>query len=204
MPKDIFNLIIKYLNNTLATRKNLIKWAISQSSACYFCLKTETLQHVVSSCTDYFEEGGYTWCQNSVLLFLAKTLSSLPNCSIYVDLSLFLSPSLKTGDSLRPGLAFVTENSLLYIIELKTKYNSLISDLTPAYSNITFFNHSMSALGTMGTSSHSLITMLDDLQFDKTTSNIIIKKLVNIAIRCTYYVFCCRNKSWTNTELLDT
>ena len=204
MPKNIFNFTIKYLNNTLATRKNLIKWAISQSSACYFCLKTETLQHVVSSCTDYLEKGGYTWCHNSVLLFLAKTLSSLPNCSIYADLPLFLSPILETGDSLRPEIAFVTENSLLYVIELKAKYNSLTSDLTPVYSNITFFNHSMSALRTMDTSSDSLITMLDDLQFDKTKSNIIIKKLVNIAIRCTYYVLCCRNKSWTNTELLDT
>ena len=68
---------------------------------------------------------------------------------------------------------------------------------------IIFVNLSMSALGLMGKSSDSLITMLDDLKFDKTASNIIIKKLMNIAIRCTYYVFCCRNKSWTNPELLD-
>jgi len=38
----------------------------------------------------------------------------------------------------------------------------------------------MSALGTMGKSSDSLITILDDLKFDKTTLNI-IKKLMNIA-----------------------
>ena len=218
MPKNIFNFTIKYLNNTLATRKNLNKWAISQSSACSFCLKPETLQHVVSSCTVYLEEGRYTWRHNSVLLFLAKTLSSLSNCSIYADLPSFLSPSFITGDSLRPDLALLIDNSSLYIIELtvgfesnvqinsdrkKTKYASLISDLTPAYSNVIFVNLSMSALGLMGKSSDSLITMLDDLKFDKTTANIIIKKLMNIAIRCTYYVFCCRNKSWTNPELLD-
>ena len=130
----------------------------------------------------------------------------------------FLSPSFITGDSLRPGLALLIDNSSLYIIELtvgfesnvqinsdrkKTKYASLISDLTPAYSNVIFVNLSMSALGLMGKSSDSLITMLDDLKFDKTASNIIIKKLMNIAIRCTYYVFSCRNKSWTNPELLD-
>ena len=61
----------------------------------------------------------------------------------------------------------------------------------------------MSALGIMGKSSDSLITMLDDLRFDKIASNIIMKKLMNIAIRCTYYVFCCRNKSWANPEPLD-
>ena len=78
---------------------------------------------------------------------------------------------------------------------IKTKYTSLISDLTPAYSNVTFVNLSMSALGLMGKSSDSLVTMLDDLKFDKTESNVIMKKLMNVAIRCTYYVFCCWNKS---------
>ena len=39
MPKNIFNFSVKYLNNTLATRKNLSKWSIFQSSACSFCLK---------------------------------------------------------------------------------------------------------------------------------------------------------------------
>ena len=46
MPKNIFNFSIKYLKNTLATRKNLSKWSICQSSACSFCLKTETLHHI--------------------------------------------------------------------------------------------------------------------------------------------------------------
>jgi len=55
----------------------------------------------------------------------------------------------------------------------------------------------------MAKSSDSLITMLDNLKFGKTKSNTIIKKLMNIAIQCTYCVFRCRNKSWTNPELLD-
>ena len=127
------------MNNTLATRKNLSKWAISQSSACSFCLKTETLQHVVSICTTYLEEGRYTWRSNSVLLYLAKTLTSLSKCSLYADLPSFLSPSIITGDSLKPYLVMVTDTSL-YILELtvgfksnlqinsdrkKTKYHSL-------------------------------------------------------------------------------
>ena len=43
MPKNIFNFSLKYLNNTLATRKNLCKWSILQSSACSFCLQAESL-----------------------------------------------------------------------------------------------------------------------------------------------------------------
>ena len=217
MQENIFNYCIKYLNNTLATRKNLSKWAISQSSACSFCLKTETLQHVVSSCITYLEEGRYTWRHNSVLLYLAKTLTSLSKCSLYADLPSFLSPSIITGDSLRPDLVLVTDTSL-YILELtvgfesnlqinsdrkKVNYHSLISDLTPTFSNIKFINLSMSTLGLLGKSSDSLLLFLEDLKFDKPSSQYIIKKIMNISIRCSYYIFCLRNKPWTNPALLE-
>jgi len=217
MPKNIFNYFIKYLNNTHATRKSLSKSAISQSSACSFCLKAETLQHVVSSCTTYLEEGRCTWRHNSVLLYLAKTLTSLSKCSLYADLPSFLSPRIITGDSLRPDLVLVTDTSL-YILELtvgfesnlqiksdrkKAKYHSLISDLTRTFSNINFINLSMSTLGLLGMSSESLLLFSEDLKFDKPSSKCIIKRIVNISIRCSYYIFCLKNKPWTNPALLE-
>ena len=52
-------------------------------------------------------------------------------------------------------------------------------------------------------SSESLFLMLDDLKFDKTAQKHIIRKMMNIAIRCSYYVFCRRNKAWNNPDLLD-
>ena len=181
IPENIFNFSIKYLNNTLATRKNLNKWTVSQLSACSSCLKTETLQHVVSSCTTYLDEGRYAWGHNSVLLHLAKTLSSLSKCSLYADLPSFLSPNSITGDFLRPDLVLVTDASC-YIIELtvgfesniqinanrkKAKYHSLISDLSPIYSNIKFINLWTSTLGLLGKSSDSLLLFLEDLKSDK-------------------------------------
>ena len=181
MPKSIFSYSIKYLNNTLATRKNLGILAISQSSACSFCLRTETLQHVVSSCTTYLEESRYTWRHDSVLLYLAKALTSLSKCSLYADLPSCLSPSIITRDSLRPDLVLVTDTSL-YILELtvgfesnlqinsdrkKAKYHSLISDLTPKLSNIKLIHLSMSTRGLLGKSSDSLLLFLEDLKFDK-------------------------------------
>ena len=57
MPKNIFNFTIKYLNNTLATKKNLCKWFLSSTSACSFCFQSETLQHIVSSCKSFLDDG---------------------------------------------------------------------------------------------------------------------------------------------------
>ena len=84
-----------------------------------------------------------------------------------------------------------------------SKYSSIILDLKPAYSDVKFVNLSMSALGIMGRSSESLLLMLEDLKLDKNAKKHINRKIINITIRCSYYVFCSRNKSWTNPDLLD-
>jgi len=126
MPKNIFNFIIKYLNNTLPTRKNLYKWSLSYSPSCSFCLHPETLQHFVSSCKSYLEDGRYTWRHNSVLLSIAHSFSSLQRCRLYVDLPSFPSPSLITGDSLRPDLTLISPDNTLDILELTVGFETNI------------------------------------------------------------------------------
>ena len=155
---------------------------------------------------------------NSVLLHLTMTFSSLSNCLFYADLPSFLSPSLITGDSLRPDLVLITKILSLYILELAIgfesnmqinsnrkamKYKTLITDLNSTYSGIKFVNLSMSALGILGSSSHSLLSMVRDFSLDQDHHNHIIKKVVSIAVRCIYYIYCRRNKSWPYPELLD-
>ena len=71
MPKNIFYFTIRFINNSLSTRKNLAKWGISPTSHCSFCLLPETLLHVVSGCSTYLVQGRYTGCQDSTLDFLA-------------------------------------------------------------------------------------------------------------------------------------
>ena len=218
MPRNIFSVMTKYLNNTLPTKKNLHKWSLSDSLSCSFCLSLETLQHVVSSCNSYLADGRYTWRHNSVLLFLARSFSSLQNCSLYADLPFFSSPSVITGDSLRPDLALISPDNTLYLIELTvgfetnieknsnrkaTKYKPLLRDLDYRNRSIHFVNLSMSALGIFYFSSDSLMTMMDDLGFNNNSRNQVIKKIINLSVPCTYYIFCRRNIAWTNPELSE-
>ena len=109
--------MIKYLNNTLPTRKNLYKWSPSDSPSCSFCLHPETFQHVVSSCNTYLADCRHTWRHNSVLFFLARTFSSLNHCLLYADLPCFSSPSLVIGDSLGPDLVLIFPDYTLYLLE---------------------------------------------------------------------------------------
>ena len=201
----------------LPTRKNLYKWSLSDSPSCSFCLYPETLQQVVSSCKSYLEDERYTWRHNYVLLHIANSLSSLQRCRLFVDLPSFPSPLLITGDSLRPDLALISPDNTLYILELTEgfetnievnnkrkaiKYDPLIQDLRSQYRTITFINLSMSTLGIYEASSDTILNMMNDLGIAKSVQISIIKKIMNIAVRSTYYIFCRRNKTWTDPAWL--
>ena len=55
-------------------------------------------------------------------------------------------------------------------------------------------NVSMSALGALDSSCDSLMELLEDLDFPEKLRKRLISKIMIIAIRCTYYIFCHRNK----------
>ena len=143
LPKNIFNFTARYLNNTLTTRK-------------------KSLLHIVAGCRSYLSEGRFTWRHYSALNFLASTFQYLNQCTFYVDLPQYLSPSLVTGDDLRPDILISTPSNSLYVLELSvgfetnldnkadrkfTKYHYLLNDLTSKYRHVEFVNLSIGSLG---------------------------------------------------------
>ena len=83
------------------------------------------------------------------------------------------------------------------------KYLSLIQTLKATCREVKFVNVSMSALGALDKSYDSLLAMLNDLNLPYNLRNRLISKVMNISIRCTYYIFCRRNKDWTDPALMD-
>ena len=45
--------------------------------------------------------------------------------------------------------------------------------------------------------------MMNDIGIDKNQQRYIIRKMINIAIRATYYIFCCRNRNWDSPDSLQ-
>ena len=68
---------------------------------------------------------------------------------------------------------------------------------------VKFINLSISALGVFEKESSDFIQMLEHSNSDKASVKYTIRKIINIAIRTTYYVFCCRNKDWSNPDLMN-
>ena len=76
----------------------------------------------------------------------------------------------------------------------KKKYQQVMLELRSQYKEVHFVNLSMGALGVMSKSSTSFLDLMKDLGFDDNTRSFIIRRLMAISIRATYYIFCRRNK----------
>ena len=84
----------------------------------------------------------------------------------------------------------------------KQKYRELAQQLKNAHVKVNFVNLSISPLSIYDKSTTDFIGTMKTLKFDKKSTNYIIKKITSIAIRTSYYIFCRRNKEWTDPELM--
>ena len=78
----------------------------------------------------------------------------------------------------------------------------MVKQLKNDYEKVNFVSLSISAIGIYDNSTTELIDVMKMLNFDKRAKNYTIKKITNIAIRTSYYIFCRRNKEWTDPELM--
>ena len=67
-----------------------------------------------------------------------------------------------------------------------------------------FANLSMSSLGVFSDECSTFLDMMNDIGIDKKQQLCIIKKMINIAIRAIYYIFCCRNRNWDSPDFFLT
>ena len=61
----------------------------------------------------------------------------------------------------------------------------------------------MSSLGVFSDECSTFLDRMNGIDIDKKQQLYIIKKMINIAIRATYYIFCCRNRNWDSPDLMQ-
>ena len=140
------------------------------------------------------------------------------NNNLYVDFPGFHNPSIITGDEYRPDLLLKTKDDYLYILELtvgyetnlrndikrkQEKYSDVITERERHFKAVKFINLSFSALGVFDKESSAFLKMLNRLDVSENQTKYCIKKIINICIGSTYYIFCCRNNEWTNPDLMN-
>ena len=213
LPKNIYSFVVRYLNNTLANATNAVKWGIANDSTCRFCDRQQTLGHVIGGCQHALDELRYNWRHNSILLHIYKTVTS-QGLQAYVDIDGYPNPSIITGEAQRPDFILVKDDKLL-VLELTAgfetniesnfnrknrRYERLLSDLSRRY-RVFYINMSLGAIGVFGKNS-LFVSKMKTFDLNDETINFVIKRSINVCIRSSYYIFCMRNKEWSNPELL--
>ena len=94
-------------------------------------------------------------------------------------------------------------NIIINAVRKKEKYLNLINKMSRNYRCVRFVNLSMSSLGVFSDECSTFLDMMNDIGIDKKQQRYIIKKMINIAIRATYYIFCCRNRNWDSPDLMQ-
>ena len=85
----------------------------------------------------------------------------------------------------------------------ENRYENLLQSLTGKYEKVTFINLSMSALGIYGKSCGNFKSTLIDIGLAEPEAKYIFEKSIKICIRTSYFIFCSRNKEWTDPDLLE-
>ena len=216
LPNNIFCFVRKALIFCLPNKSNLLRWKLTVDNLCSMCQQPETQLHVFSHCKKCLDR--FTWRHDSILKTITNKLSrnQLENVKIYADCEHLQFPcTTELFSRSRPDAAVRVGNKL-YVIELtvcfdtntkksrdykKKRYKDLKDELLIVCDEFEVIYIEFTTLGFISKESLKQFTKLLkalDIYQDRT-----IMKCMEIAIRGTYFVFCRRNKSWPNPELLN-
>ena len=122
----------------------------------------------------------------------------VPRAPIITGTFVVLSPHIRLLSSC---IIYCFESNLNNtVVRKKEKYLNLINEMSRNYRCVRFVNLSMSSLGVFSDECSTFLDMMNDIGIDKKQQLYIIKKMINIAIRATYYIFCCRNRNWDSPD----
>ena len=82
----------------------------------------------------------------------------------------------------------------------KTNAGDLKNDLVVLYKQFTLILRELTLLGFIFKNVKEMRTLLQKLNID---DHYVINKLTEVAIRCSYMIYCKRNKGWSKPELLS-
>ena len=99
------------------------------------------------------------------------------------------------------GFEFNLKNNA---VRKKEKYMNVVKDMRSNYRCVKFVNLSMSSLSVFSNECSTFLEMMNGIGIDKTQQHYmyVIKKMINLAIRAIYFIFCRRNKTWDSPDLI--
>jgi hypothetical protein len=215
LPTNIFRFCRRYLVFSLANNSNLHRWKISSNGLCSLCkLKLQTQMHVFNNCEHALDR--YTWRHDSVLFTITEHLKPrlADNTSIFVDSLSLDYPSPKGLFSGKVPDIVLIQGDKIIVVELTCPFETnLLSSrnykaerykelkqlsLVPC-NELDLVLVEISSLGFVTKKGKDFKNLLNNFNCD---SNKVMITCAEVAIRCSYYIYCRRNKDWLSPGIL--
>ena len=212
---NLFSFCRKSLIFCLSNASNLKRWGLHADGLCTLCKCVQTQFHVLSHCSNSLDR--FTWRHDSVLYTISRhILSTLPDSfEFFVDLPELRLPSpalLFTNQRpdivMKEGKRYIVieltcpnEQRLLLSRDYKAeKYKHLRNQLVNDCEDFKLVLVEISTLGFMSSNIKSFIDILKELNCN---SKRLLSKCCEVAIRCSFFIYCRRDKTWPNPEILN-
>ena len=138
LPSNIYNFTNRYMNNTLATLKNMVMWGKATMDTCLACKdNSQSLLHVVSGCKVHLQQGRYTWRHNSILATRFSKIEGLRDLKVFADIPGYPCPTIVTGTLKRPDVIIVYQEK----IKLMHNFKDTVSPMCPTNDGIEDTEH---------------------------------------------------------------
>lgn len=213
MPSNIFKFSRKALIFSLPINTNLKRWKKVDSDLCPLCNAKQTQLHVLNNCKIAVNEGRYTWRHDSILFTILHYVNQLNEFGfeVRVDLPGYRSTS-ELFNRFRPDIVLIKGNEV-YSIELTCcfesnfiksnrykieRYANLENDLIEQ-KKLTKFFVEVSSLGFIPKHNDIFYKFLKTKNIN---TDRLKMKLSETALRCSYFLYTQRNKSWSQKEIL--
>ena len=213
LPANIFRFCRRYLVLSLANASNLRRWKISPTGNCSLCNQLQTQLHVFNNCTRALDR--YVWRHDSILFTISEYLKSAAsnNYTIFIDCNALNYPTPNQFLNKRPDIILQNEHQII-VIELTcpfetnlkssreykaNKYKDLKDLLLVPCDDLKLILLEISSLGFVSKDISEFKKLLKDLNCD---ADKVLSVCSQVAIRCSYFIYCRRNKIWPEPDIL--
>jgi len=206
----ISNFARKALMRCLPTNSNLFRWGKLPTDSCPNCSGLETENHILNNCPVSAQQGRYTWRHNAVLRLLTSHIQThlSGDDELFVDLPDFKNPE-ELYTNILPDIT-VLHNHKAYILELTCCYEKNLES-SMLYKMEKYKDPASSCKRSIpfvvATAEVSSLGFISTSRLTKFCTSIgvppyppdLLRRMGEMALRCSFYIFCCRHKSWPSS-----
>ena len=135
LPVGTMKFVLNSTINTLPTKDNLKQWGKVTNDKC-FCGRKQTLNHVLSCCKKFLEEGRYTFRYDSILHYISQSLDK-QKFKCYIDIPECQTPA---GGTLPPSVIVSNLKPDIVIVDQTVKQVNIFQLTCPSEARIDIYH----------------------------------------------------------------